>query len=370
MKVMLVVTSLMGAGHLQRMLIIARALNASGAQAVIVSGGRALPQLNAQGVEIVQLPPLSADGIDYGRLLTPKGVADESYYATRRTALIAAYDRLQPDALVTELFPFGRRNLSDEFMALLDHARGKSRIWASIRDVLEPKKKPKRHAETAARLRRWYDGVLVHGDAGVVDLNATWPLAGQIADMIHYTGYVADPPPTPLPPNDEILVAVGGGVIGRALLDTAVDAARGGDRIWRLRTGGADAASQAQRLQAMAAGAPIVAEPAAPDYRARLGAAACSVSLFGYNTATDLLAASVPAVIAPMDEGGEREQIIRAKAFARLPGFHMLSNPSASALRDAVETAIAGPRRTINSPLTGAEATARLLISAGGPPPT
>ncbi|MGB0504992.1 MAG: glycosyltransferase family protein [Pikeienuella sp.] len=367
MKVMLVVTSLMGAGHLNRTLIIARALKNAGASPVVVSGGRALPQLDTEGIEVIQLPPLSADGIDYSRLLTADGVADEAYFAARKHALLAAYNDARPDALVTELFPFGRRNLSDEFTVLLDHAKGKSRIWASIRDVLEPKKKPKRIAETVDRLNRWFDGVLVHGDPSVIGLAASWPGVSDVQQKIHYTGYVAAPNPKPMPSAEgEILVAVGGGVIGRKMLETAVEASNGSDRVWRLRTGGADAAQQAERLQKMVASPLVIVEPAAFDYRARLASAACSVSLFGYNTATDLIAAGTPAVIVPMDEGGEQEQIIRAEAFSGLPGFTMLRDPDAATLRNAVDTAIDGPRPSPNLGMDGAVQAADLIIHAGG----
>lgn len=361
--VMLAVTSLMGAGHLARALVIARALKAAGAAPVVVSGGRPIAHLDAAGVRVEHLPPVWSDGIDYGRMLTPEGPADEAWLAARAAQLVALFDEIAPAALVTELFPFGRRALSAEFAALLIRAKGRARVCASIRDVLEPKRKPRRAEETAARLRRWYDLVLVHGDAAVIGLGATWPLADGFADMIRYTGYVADPPPAPVAKTGEVLVAVGGGVIGRPLLECAVEAAKGDARPWRLRVGGADAAAEVARLKALAGGAPVAIEPAAPDYRARLSAAACSVSLLGYNTATDLLAAGTPAVIAPMREGGEQEQIIRADAFARLPGFTLLEELTPEALRAAVGAAVAGPAPDPAAvALDGAAETARIVM--------
>lgn len=153
MKVLFVVTSLMGAGHLARTLIIARALRAAGGTPLVVSGGRSLPQLDAGGVEVRRLPPVWSDGVDYSRLLTPEGEADEEWMASRRKHLLAICDEFTPDAVVTELWPFGRRGLSDEFVALAEHSKGKARLWASVRDVLEPKKKPKRAEETAERLQ-------------------------------------------------------------------------------------------------------------------------------------------------------------------------------------------------------------------------
>jgi predicted glycosyltransferase len=278
--------------------------------------------------------------------------------------LVALFDEAAPDVLVTELWPFGRRTLSAEFKALLEHAAGRARIFASIRDVLEPKTKPGRADETLSRLRRWYDGVLVHGDPKVIALGATWPKATEISDLIHYTGYVADPAPEPDEDSrGEVLVAVGGGVIGRGLLEAAIAAAsaQSTTRVWRLRVGGADAATEVLRLTALAGDAPVIVEPAAADYRARLGAAACSVSLLGYNTATDILLAGRPALVMPMEEGGEQEQMIRARAFARLPGIWLLSDPSR--LAAAVEAACerAGPPPGLVD-IQGAAKSARILL--------
>lgn len=367
MKVLFVVTSLMGAGHLARTLTLARAVNAAGGRAMVVSGGRATAHLDSGGVALEQLPPVWSDGVDYSSLLTPDGVADAAYLAVRKDRLIATFDDFKPDALVTELWPFGRRSLSAEFLALVSHAKGRARIYASIRDVLEPKKKPKRAEETEGRLTEYYDGVLVHGDPKVIGLGATWPKAAAFGGMIKYTGYAAEPQPPPLEEGrGEVLVAVGGGVIGRRLLETAALAAdlQKTTRLWRLRVGGADAAAEALRLTALAGAAPVIAEPAAPDYRARLGAAACSVSLLGYNTATDILTAGRPAIIAPMAEGGEQEQRIRADAFDRLPGIERLRETTPEALADVVDR-IAGrpgpPAGLVD--LSGAETTARLILS-------
>lgn len=363
MKVMLVVTGLMGAGHLTRILLIAKALKAAGAMPLIVNGGREIPHLDTGGVDLENLAPVWSDGVDYSRILTPEGLATPEWFEKRATQLCAIFDRIAPDALITELFPFGRRALATEFEALLTHARGRARIYASIRDVLEPKRKPKRAEETAARLRAFYDGVLFHGDPALIPLVSTWPLADDFSDMIHPTGYVASPPPPALESGaGEVLVSVGGGVIGRPMLEMAIEAARLSPRLWRLRVGGADADLEIARLKSLAGESATIIEAAAPDHRARLGSAACSVSLLGYNTATDLLQAGTPAIILPMQEAAEKEQIIRAEAFAKLPGFHM-PEPGHEALADMVEKAAAlpGPPADLVD-LTGAETSARVIM--------
>ena len=59
MKVSIVVTHLWGTGHLARALTLARAYVADGHPTTVISGGMHAPQLDSQGVELIQLPPLT-----------------------------------------------------------------------------------------------------------------------------------------------------------------------------------------------------------------------------------------------------------------------------------------------------------------------
>jgi len=358
---------LSGSGHLARTLALARGVAAQGAAALVISGGRPLPHLDAGGVRLAQLPPLAVAGFDYARLLTAAGApADAAYMAARAGALTALLGDFAPDVLVTELFPFGRRVLASEFELALETARARgARAVCSVRDIPEPPRKPARAAEAEARLRRWYDAVLVHGDAALAPFSLGWPGAARIADMLRHTGYVAEALPPPTGDPAEVLVAEGGGALGRGLLECAVGAARLGARRWRLRVGGADAAAAVARLSAAAQGAPVIVEPAAPDYRARLRTCAASVSLLGYNTAVDLLQSGAPAVVVPMVAADEREQALRAEAFAHLPQFEALDAASLTpqALAAAVARAIRRGRPTGPTvDLSGVETSARLIL--------
>ncbi|MGM0586154.1 MAG: glycosyltransferase family protein [Pseudomonadota bacterium] len=368
-RVALLVTHLMGAGHLVRTLALARALAAAGARPLVLSGGRPLPHLDASGVELAQLPPLASDGVNYRRLLRPDGApATEADLAARRAALAEALQRFAPRALVTELYPFGRRILAAEFEDALAALPPGAPAFASIRDILEPPSGPDRVAETVSRLAP-YRAVLVHGDPQVASLEASWPgdgapLPAPVARRLRFTGYVAEPSPapTPGPGEGEVLVATGGGVIGRRLLETAARASALSPLRWRLRVGGADAAQAAARLSALG---PAVAEPAAADYRARLARAAVSVSLAGYNTAVEVALSGTPALFVPMEEGGEREQLLRARAFARFDEIETARigelTPEALAVR--VEALARRPRHAPPLRADGAAEAARLILA-------
>ncbi|HSG57754.1 MAG TPA: glycosyltransferase, partial [Paracoccaceae bacterium] len=326
---MIVVTHLLGTGHLARALTLAEAFLRMGHHPQVVSGGFPAPHLATGAVEVTQLPPLRSDGTDFTHLIGSDGPADTAYHTQRRVRMIAAFDSFKPDVLMTELFPFGRRGLRREFTDLLSHARGAADaplICASIRDILAPPSKPSK-AEFADRmLRDFYDAVLVHADPALTPLDLSWPISDTLGARLHYTGFVA---PAPAAPDrqglgkGEIIVSTGGGDVGHYIHDAALGAARRDPRRrWRLLIGGANAAHLA-RLQADAPQNATV-EAARPEFRAMLHHATASVSQCGYNTALDILQAGTRAVFVPFDEDGEVEQGLRAKALSAHPGIATL----------------------------------------------
>ena len=202
-------------------------------------------------------------------------------------------------------------------------------VFSSIRDILAPPSNAKKAEQTEAWLAEHYDGVLVHSDAGVVPLEASWPVTPQTARLLHYTGFIAPPMPPRSPPEQEgageILVTAGGGPVGRKLFETSIDAARIGGQRWRLLVGGGDAAAVCARLNDAANGAPVFAEPLRADYRAMLTRCAAAVGQCGYNTAIDWLQAGVPGVFVPFAEAGEVEQTLRAASLQERYGYGQIA---------------------------------------------
>jgi len=190
---------LTGTGHLVRTLALARATVAAGAQVLVIGGGRPLDHIDLRGIDFLQLPPVQVPDFDFSTLRKPNGdAADSAYLLSRRTALQQALTDFRPDALVTELFPLGRRILAAEFEAAIAASPGAA-IIASVRDIPEPPSQPDRLEQAAERLRRHYAALLVHGDASFLPLSATWPLPEDLATMIHHTGYVAATTPRRAP---------------------------------------------------------------------------------------------------------------------------------------------------------------------------
>ncbi len=351
MKVMIVVTHLLGTGHLRRALTLAQAFAGAGHETLLASGGMPVDGLTPGAVRLLQLPPLRSDGANFTRLLDQDGhPVDTPALDARRDRLCHAARAFGPDILITELYPFGRRVLAREFLTLLETARTLPRapvILSSVRDILAPPSKPARAVQTEDIIGKWYDAVLVHSDPQSTRLNASWPVSAALEPRLAYTGYVT-PAAAPHPDRagaGQILVSAGGGPVGDHLFRCAVRAARlSPDRSWRLLVSGRDAQA---RIAALADGGPAVIQPARPDFRQMLHHAAASVSLCGYNTALDVLQATAPAVFVPFDDGGEVEQTLRARSLTRLPGIVALSTAELTPqrLRDAVTQVMAVPRR-------------------------
>ncbi|MCK4713365.1 MAG: glycosyltransferase [Marinosulfonomonas sp.] len=373
MNVLIAVTHLLGAGHLSRALTLARAFAVAGHRVTLASGGMPMPQFDSTGVTIRQLPPLRSDGTDFTRLLTADGtVADVGYLAARRRSLTLAVTETRPDIVITELFPFGRRVLQDEFYALLRAARGripKPVILASIRDILAPPSKPEKAQHTAHIIDDYYDGVLVHSDPNRIPLDKSWPVSPALDAKLRYTGYVSPPPAGPHPDElgkGEVIVSAGGGPVGEHLFNAAIAVAQRSSGVrWRILVGGYDPAPLVKRLKMQRGGADIIIEPARPDFRQMLYHAAASISMCGYNTALDLMQAGTPALFIPFDEAGEVEQTLRAENLSQMPRMRMIraGDLTPEHLLKEVAALVQLPRKgATNIRLDGAAETVRIAV--------
>jgi len=373
-RVFLWVQHLLGIGHLKRAAILARALAARGLQVTLASGGAVVPGMTVDKVKLVQLPPASAADLSFKALVDEAGhPVDDEWKRRRSAALLDAWRAADYDVLVLELFPFGRRQMRFELLPLLELAaagRRRPAIVCSVRDILGGSKSPERQQEAVDLVRRYFDGVLVHGDPAVIGFERTFALAGGIADKLHYTGYVVDEPAAH-PGRDgqgEVVVSAGGGAVGAALLEAAIVAkpltgAR--DRTWRVLAGGNLAQPVYERLAQLAQRAGGVAlEKSRPDFSALLANCALSISQAGYNTLLEAVQAGARAVAVPFAGGAETEQALRARCFAARGLLEVVEEAALTpqSLAAAVDRAVQRPppaRGGIN--LDGARTSAALI---------
>lgn len=351
MNILIAVTHLLGIGHFARMRVLARGLVQAGHQVTLVSGGKPQPHLDGEGFTLVQLPAVHCRGTDFSTLYQDDGaiLAPETR-AARRALLVETCRRVAPDIVITETFPFGRRALKDEFIALCEAAdalRPRPAIVASIRDILNPPSSPAKAQDAEDMIARFYDAVLEHGDATLVPPEAGWPFGKYGARALRMTGYIDDSAPfeTPAEYHDAIIVSGGGSAASLPLYRAAIAAAQiVTDRKWHVLIGHGVVQKE---FDALVASAPhnMIVERARKDFRALLRGACLSISQAGYNTVVDLFDAGLRMVLVPFAAGQEQEQTLRADALAarNLACIVREDEVSGATLAQAVREALALP---------------------------
>ncbi|MBK8159533.1 MAG: glycosyl transferase [Rhodospirillaceae bacterium] len=375
-RIALYVQHLLGIGHLRRAAALARALVREGAEVLVLSGGVPVADVDFGTARILQLPPCLAADSAFSALLDEQGrVIDSDWKDKRRELLLKEMAAYRPDVLLIEMYPFGRRQFRFELLPLLYWAQNaKLLVVSSVRDILVDKGRDDRVLEAADLVRRYFDLVLVHGDARLVPFERTFPRAQSIADRLHYTGYVVEDLPPDLASGDraggEVLVSAGGGAVGGPLFAAALVARRLSslkDRPWRFIAGrNLPEADFALLTQAAAIDPGIVVERFRADFTSLLANCHVSLSQGGYNTVMEILALRTPSVIVPFAEGQESEQGLRATLLAERGALDVLDaeNLDPALLAATLSRRARQGALEIELNLDGARQSAKILLGA------
>ncbi len=318
---------------------------------------------------LVRLPPVKAGPGGFADLVTPDGrMFDGSERAARRDLLLAYFDRITPDVLLVEAFPFGRRQMRFELLPLLDRARARAApplVVSSVRDILQENRKAGRDAEAVDHLDRYFDLAIVHGDPALARFEVSFPLAERLGDKLAYSGLVGPADRVGLPSERfDVIVSAGGGAVGEALLRCALAArplSRLADASWLVVTG-----PNRPDAPLPGCGPGVTVRTFVPDLASRFRAARLSISQAGYNTVADLLSApGCRSVLVPHAAGGESEQSRRAGLLAerRLAVALDENALDPGAMAAAIARALDLPPRPDTLDLDGAAQTCRLIES-------
>jgi len=240
-------------------------------------------------------------------------------------------------------------------------------------------KDPARQDQMLELFERYFDQLLVHGDPALIAFEQTFRHRPRIGARLHYTGYVVDRRPDPSsaggPGRDEVIVSVGGGAVGRQLLETAMRArplSRLARQRWRLLAGSSVSEADLAGLLQLAGAAPdggVTVERNRPDFARLLENCRLSVSQGGYNTIMEVLQSGARSVVVPFSGGSETEQALRARLLAARGWIDIVeeSQLSPATLAEAVDRA--AQRAPISRDalcLDGAHRSAELLAGWAG----
>ena len=330
MKIIQYSQNVLGVGHLFRSLEIARALSAH--QVILVTGGPPVETELPMHVREFCLPILQMDDAFKGLLTTEKNLTLDQVKETRQKKLLALFEEERPDLFLVELFPFGRRMFRFELDPVVRALRGKGAapcaIICSVRDILVEKKDHVRHeAKVVKTLNRYFDRVLVHADPDLVEIRETFGPFDDITIPVEYTGYIAPQSSAAagqrirkqmgMDDSENLIVAsAGGGNVGAPLLAAVIRAfsrMKGGNCRLQVFSGPFMDPRDFDDLKTMAP-AKAQVDRFTADFGSYLAAADLSVSMGGYNTTMNILAARVPALLWPFSRN--REQGLRARRLA------------------------------------------------------
>ncbi|MDX2032218.1 MAG: glycosyltransferase [Blastocatellia bacterium] len=334
-RVMFYSQHVLGMGHLIRSLEIIRGL--SEFDVCFLNGGEIVAGFAPPpSVQVINLPPILADAAFREIHAADESQSLDEIKARRRERILAEYERFQPEALIIELFPFGRRKFAFELIPLLERARRdghRTLIACSLRDILVSKRDQARfEAQVVDQANRFFDLLLIHSDPAFQRLEETFPSAEALTCAIRYTGFVAPSKPAAAPMLDDefavgkeplIVVSLGGGRVGAELAECAIDASallekRLPHRM-QIFAGPYMPEEEFARLTTRALGhACIRLQTYTTQFPAWLDHASLSISMAGYNTCMNLAAAGIPAIVYPFTGNNNEEQTIRAEKLERL----------------------------------------------------
>jgi predicted glycosyltransferase len=318
----------LGVGHFFRTLEILRAL--SDHEVILVTGGDRVAADPPPHVREVHLPALMMDA-DFKALHGGDEAASvEAIQAERKRRLFGIFEETAPDLFLVELYPFGRKKFRFELDPVLAGIREGTvppcRTACGLRDILVEKDDAASYENRVVKtLNRWFDALLIHADPKLIRLEETFSRVSDLDVEIVYTGFVT-PQPAPdarervrrslgIGADEKLIVAsAGGGKVGAPLLEAAIEAfpLMKSAETSRLLvfTGPYMDDDVVDRLQSRA-GDRVRVSRFTSDFLSHLAAADLSVSMGGYNTAMNILAARVPALVWPFARN--REQRLRAE---------------------------------------------------------
>jgi predicted glycosyltransferase len=273
------------------------------------------------GVDVVKLPAAtkSTAGAYEARTLN---VSLDDLAKLRGAIVRSAVKSFRPSVVLVDHAPLGLAGELTSVLRRLPRGARRPQILLGMRDIVDVSEHVERQWHEGGQwdaLREHYDGVLVYGDPVVMTTAVELGLAGRLGVPVRHVGFVAPQPATdPVlgkAPSQQskrertrrptLLVTVGGGGDGLPVLEAYERFLRESPDADRLRSvlvtgplvsGGpvADLIDRVTRL-----GRPVEVLRFTDRMEDLLGTADGVISMAGYNTVAELLAARVPAMLVP-----------------------------------------------------------------------
>ncbi len=341
MKIIFYCQHVLGIGHFFRSLEICRALDEH--DVILVTGGPRPDAVLAKHIREVRLPGLMMNP-DFSELFTTEeNTSTEKVKSDRKKILLDLLESENPDLFIVELYPFGRKAFKFELDPALEKIRMKNRnrcrSVCSLRDILVEKKDPEKYEKRVISvLNNKFDALLVHSDPELFLLDESFSRIRNIQIPVVYTGFVTSKPMDDAyriirkrlnigSKKKMVVASSGGGKVGFSLLEATLKAVHllkdHVDLHVEVFSGPFMSPENFLRLKRLE-NEDFAVSRFTTDFLSYLGAADLSVSMAGYNTCMNILAAKTPAIVWPFSQN--REQRHRADRLAHKAPFTVLTD--------------------------------------------
>lgn len=313
-----------GLGHFRRSTLLAAGLVGvdPNSEVLIVTGSpRAQAFPLPERVDTVKLPSATKD--DRGAYRPRKLAGSIDHLVRLRAGIVAAaYEAFEPDVVLVDHAPTG---MCGELLPMLSQIESPSsrrpQLVLGLRDIIDDGPRVAREWDSSgmwAALAR-YDDIVVYGETSVLTTAEELGIERRVPSRVRHVGYVASAMPEPIEQDPYVLVTTGGGGDGQALLRHVFDAVEAGSMAG-LRTiavtGPLLSSSRRAELLLRAAQDPRLEVVEFTDQmRSLVSSATAVISMAGYNTVVEELAAGVPALLVPR-RAPRLEQQVRASRMA------------------------------------------------------
>lgn len=318
-----------GLGHFRRSALLASGLVGADVdnEVLIITGSpRAQSFRLPDRVDTVKLPTATKDAAGGYQPRKLRSAIDH-LVRLRSSLITASVVAYEPDAIIVDHAPIG---MGGELLPMFDTVSRldrRPRMVLGIRDIIDDARKVEStwQDDGVWAALDHYDDVLVYGDPQVPTTAMELGLDRRVRATVTHTGYVAPTMPEPLTDEPFLLVTPGGGGDGQLLLRRFLRAAErgatGGLRSLVV-TGPLLSAARRAELLVKAEELPHVEVIDFSDrMRSLIASAVGVISMAGYNTVVEELAAGTPSMLVPRCQP-RLEQHIRASRLAPVSRLH------------------------------------------------
>lgn len=391
MKVLMYSHDSYGLGHLRRTLALAEEFVARDADTsvLILTGSTVSGTFRmSPGIDLLKLP--SAVKVASG-VYEPSRmqVSFDTLKKLRSRLILSAAETFEPDAFVVDKAPLGMKREVYPTLRFLRRQRPSTLTVLGLRDVMDEPWRIRRNwreGHITPAIEELYDTILVYGPREIYDPLPEYGLSESTLKRCHYVGYVGRRP-APRKSGDPylrpgyVLVTAGGGADGFFLIKNYLDSLRGSKPSFEsiVVTGPLMDDDSRRKIEALSRGLQVSVTEFRTDMEQLINKAGAVVSMGGYNTTIELLAARKAALIVPRIEP-RLEQLIRAERLASLGLVEMIHPHDLTPARmrgkveelllhgpaavSGVEVDLSGARRAIEFVTSGIASKRALAVGA------